>query len=244
MVFDRILYYLLFIGCLSPLISCQEDNVPANSLIIWVNSFELRCDPPNLEVNCLFVSEEKDLDDAIWDIQVQEIIGFDHRENFIYQLLVQKLPSEIGPSDSTSEIKYQLIRVLKKEFNTAINLSSLWYLEYVEGYSNQEEYVGTGKYYVFDSFYRFMYGKYKCNTIKFKAKGITKDKVTFSQATIVSENDCGIGNDNYLTELEERVFFNFLQVKNYQVKDAHLHLMDEEGKPLLIFQKRDSFPKT
>ncbi len=243
MVFKKILYPFIFFGFLSPLISCQENNDPANSIIIWVNSFELRCDPPNLDVNCLFVSEEEDLDDAVWDIQVPKIIGFDQRDDFIYQLLVQKLPSEIDPGNSTSEIKYQLIKVLKKEFNTAINLSGQWHLEYIEGYTNQDEYIYTGKFYGFDSFTRFMYGTYKCNTIKFKAKGITKDKVTFSQATIVSENECSPINDNYLTGLEERIFFNFLQVKNYRVKDGYLHLMDEEGKPLLIFQKRYFYPK-
>ncbi len=242
MVYKRILYNLFIIGFLSLLISCQEDTFPANSIMIWVNSFERHCDPPNLDVNCLFVSEEKELDDAVWDILVKEIIGFDHRDGYIYQLRVQKLAAEGALGDSPTEKKYQLIEVLKKEFNESINLNGMWNLVFVDGYTNQDDYVITGKTYMYDSYYRVLYGKYKCNNITFKAKGITKDKVIFNQAN-ATEIECDPTSDNYLPDLEEKVFFNFLQVKNYHIKDAHLHLMDREGKPLLILQKRIFNPK-
>jgi hypothetical protein len=234
----KIQFYVCFMGLIFSLISCQkEEPFTSDSLVIWVNSSKRQCNTPSMDFNCLFISESESFEDATWEKQVRQISGFDFKEGFIYQLRVQEMASSSNNHNLTNEKEYRLIETLHHEFDESIKFSGMWNLESLHGYTNPPT-----KRFIFDPFYRVLYGTYNCNAISYKANDVTKSSIVFKQFEI-SEKVCDPDQDIHLPDFEELLHGQLLQIRKYHLNGGNLNLMDESGKTQIMLQKTNMNPK-
>lgn len=214
-------------GIITSLFACTTTK----NTTMWVNSLKSECSNGAGKTTCLSVYRGEKLEDAKWETFYSKIEGFNFEPGYLQKIKVQEeqLNKEEIPAD-VSSIKYTLIEVLNKEFDSKTLLNDIWTLVKINGGKiNKMAKLPTLE--INLSKMQVM-GNNGCNSYTGKINKVNSSVIEFGPIASTKKMCLQM-------EIPDNFDKAISKVASYKIENSILTLFDKEGNEVLAFLKAD-----